>query len=123
MDAKDLPILRRQYHGCWWPGDIRSQVISSHGIDLVILEYSGLSIKNNLFVPGDPIYVSVILVKISSTNPLVPDVTKPSPESILTFHQCSVMVHWMFFMWIYISLYQSWNIFENTCTRQPSDGQ
>ena len=28
-----------QYHGCWWPGDTRSQVIISHGIDLV--GYSG----------------------------------------------------------------------------------
>ena len=24
-----------QYHGCWWPGDVRSQVISSHGNDLI----------------------------------------------------------------------------------------
>ena len=33
---KDLCILLSQYHGCWWPGDTRSQGISSHDIDLVI---------------------------------------------------------------------------------------
>ena len=25
--------LHDQYHGCWWPGDARSQGVSSHGID------------------------------------------------------------------------------------------
>ena len=34
-----------QYHDCWWPGDIRSQGISRHGIDLVLHEYSGFSTK------------------------------------------------------------------------------
>ena len=28
-------ILHNQYHGCWCPGDVRSQGISSHDIDLV----------------------------------------------------------------------------------------
>ena len=32
---KDLPILHSQCHGCWCPGDARSQDISSHDIDLV----------------------------------------------------------------------------------------
>ena len=32
-----------QYHGCWCPGDKRSQGISTHGIDLIFLEYSSLS--------------------------------------------------------------------------------
>ena len=35
----DQFILRSQYHGCW----LRRQVISSHGIVLVLLEYPGLS--------------------------------------------------------------------------------
>ena len=30
-------------HGCWCPGDTRSQGISSNGIDLIFLEYSGFS--------------------------------------------------------------------------------
>ena len=29
----------------WWPGDTKSQGISSHGIDLVILEYSSFSTR------------------------------------------------------------------------------
>ena len=31
---QDLHILHSQYHGCWCPGDVRSQGISSHDIDL-----------------------------------------------------------------------------------------
>ena len=38
MEDKDMIILYNQYHGCWWPGDTRSQGISRHGIDLVCLE-------------------------------------------------------------------------------------
>ena len=34
---KDLHILYGQYHGCWCPGDIRSQDISSYDIDRVKL--------------------------------------------------------------------------------------
>ena len=37
--SKDLPVLHSQYHGCWWPGD----VISSHGINLVVPKYPSLS--------------------------------------------------------------------------------
>ena len=39
-------IMHNQYHGCWWSGVPRSQVISSHGIHLVIPEYSGFSTKS-----------------------------------------------------------------------------
>ena len=28
-----------QYHGCWWPGSVHCQVISSHGIDLWHCQY------------------------------------------------------------------------------------
>ena len=38
-------IPLNQYHGCWWPGDVRSQGIRSHGANLVIPEYSGFSIS------------------------------------------------------------------------------
>ena len=34
-EDKDLPILHNQYHGCWCPGDARSQGINNHDIDLV----------------------------------------------------------------------------------------
>ena len=37
---KDSCILYSQYHGCRCPGDTRSQGTSSHGIDLVVPEYS-----------------------------------------------------------------------------------
>ena len=30
--------LHNQYHGCWWPGNARSQGISSYGIDLDTLK-------------------------------------------------------------------------------------
>ena len=28
-----VPFIHNQYHGCWWPGDGRSQNISSRGTD------------------------------------------------------------------------------------------
>ena len=44
---KDLFILHSQYHGCWCPGDARSQGISSQGIGVVIPEYSDISTQNH----------------------------------------------------------------------------
>ena len=43
--TRTLHILHSQYHGCWWLGYGRSQGISSHGFDLVILECSSFSIR------------------------------------------------------------------------------
>ena len=37
---QDLSMNWRQHQCWWWPGDERSQGISSHGNDLVCLEYS-----------------------------------------------------------------------------------
>ena len=31
-----------QYHGCWWPGDTRSQGINNHCIDTACPKYSGI---------------------------------------------------------------------------------
>ena len=45
MEDKNPPILHTQYQGCWCPGDASCQDISSHDIDLAILEYSDLSIR------------------------------------------------------------------------------
>ena len=34
-ENKHRSFIQSQYHGCWWPGDTRSQsIISSHGTDL-----------------------------------------------------------------------------------------
>ena len=44
-EHKNPFILHIQYNVCWCPGNARSQGMSKHGIDLVILEYSGLSIR------------------------------------------------------------------------------
>ena len=38
---QELTFLHRQYHGCWCPGDARSQVISNHYIDYVEPELFG----------------------------------------------------------------------------------
>ena len=42
---KTMTCLSRmgQYCCCWWPGDAKSQGISSHGIDWFLLEYSSFS--------------------------------------------------------------------------------
>ena len=38
-------IQHCQYCGCWWLGDERSQDISNHGIDVVLLENSDLKTR------------------------------------------------------------------------------
>ena len=40
-----LHILWCQYHSCWCPGDLRSQGIIRHGINLQNLDYSISGIK------------------------------------------------------------------------------
>ena len=45
LKDKNPFILHCQYHGSWWPGDTRIQGISSHAIDLILLEYSSFSIR------------------------------------------------------------------------------
>ena len=45
LSETDLFILHSQCHCCWWPGDARSQGISSHGITLDLPEYSGFSTR------------------------------------------------------------------------------
>ena len=39
MEDRVVFMLWNQYHGFWWPGDTRSQCISSHCIDQALLEY------------------------------------------------------------------------------------
>ena len=46
-------LFYSQYHGCWWLGDTNSQRISNHGIELVLLEYSGLSTRRVKKKKGD----------------------------------------------------------------------
>ena len=50
LEDTDPFILHIQYHGCWCPGDARSQGINSHGIDLVILESSVSTPKGLKFI-------------------------------------------------------------------------
>ena len=38
------PFINSQYHGCWWPGNMRSQDMSSLGIDLVICIHLNLTL-------------------------------------------------------------------------------
>ena len=38
-----LPILYCQYHACWYPGDLRSQGISRHGIDQISQNIASLA--------------------------------------------------------------------------------
>ena len=49
MEGKTPFVFHGQYHGCWWPGDVRSQDIINHGIDLVYMEYSILCTREDYF--------------------------------------------------------------------------
>ena len=31
-----IPVQHNQYHGCWWPGSLRRQDISTHDIDYIL---------------------------------------------------------------------------------------
>ena len=48
MEDKDLFILYRLYHGCWYPGDTRGKRMSDHAIDLVVPDCSGFSIRGGV---------------------------------------------------------------------------
>ena len=96
-----LLMLYNEYHGCWWPDDARSQVISSHGVDLVILEYFSFNIKgltysyfmeqiitklNSWPMANWRHMTTEIWVNICSGNGLLPSGNKPLPEPMLIYH-------------------------------------
>ena len=45
LKTKHLLSQDSQCYGCWWPGDARSQDISSYGIDLVVLQYCSFNTR------------------------------------------------------------------------------
>ena len=54
---KDSVVLYNQYQGSWWLGDTITHGISSHGIDIVLLEYPGRSTSRiNSLWPSDTIW-------------------------------------------------------------------
>ena len=64
MEDKKPLILHSQYHGCWWPGDARSQGISNNSIDIVMPKYSWhrlifhmgipISVRQQLYIGSPP---------------------------------------------------------------------
>ena len=81
QEHKALCILHCQYHGCWNPGDTRSQSISSHSIDLDCPEYAGLSTKkvtsleNLCFSVTNSIWKTVVNFRTPLSN-LIPSLEK-----------------------------------------------
>ena len=57
-------VLHSQYHGCSWPGHARSQSISNHNIDLVLLEYIALNICGP-FLPEASFGLRVLSLPVS----------------------------------------------------------
>ena len=47
-----LSLLYCQYHPCWCPGDLRSQGINRHGIDLEYKLEKSLASKELIHLPG-----------------------------------------------------------------------
>ena len=62
-------ILQNQSHGCWYPGEARSQDISSHGIDPFLPEYSRSSTRRVTFFFHFQ-YTSTFCVELAT--PLIP---------------------------------------------------
>ena len=46
LSDNNIPFSHSQCHGCWCPGDARSQGINNNGIDLVLPEQSSLSTRS-----------------------------------------------------------------------------
>ena len=68
-------FTKSQYHGCWWPGNTRSQVINSHDINLNPGEYYSISTRgvNDLTHWGRVKHICVSnLTIIGSDNGLSP---------------------------------------------------
>ena len=54
-------ILHNQYCGCWLPGDLMSQAISSHGIDLFLLEYSALNTRRFVMSIQEGLIITLLI--------------------------------------------------------------
>ena len=56
-------FVHSQYHGCWWPGDARSQDISSHCIGLVCPDDSSFSTRRvNVLIIWNKNYQSIFQI-------------------------------------------------------------
>ena len=64
MEDRDMFIRYDQYHGCWNTGDIRSQCIGGHGIDLFLPQIMSKIFRLELepgMVEGDyPLKISYV---------------------------------------------------------------
>ena len=85
-----LGNLHSQYHGCWWPGNKRSQYINSNVIDLVSPRYP-VSLLTHL--PVDK--MAVIYQKTS----------KFSWMKMLEFR---LKIHWNLFLRVQLTISQHW---------------
>ena len=69
MGAKDMFIWYSQYHCRWWPVNQRGWGISSHGVDLVILEYSSITstgVNNTSYIFYEKFYEDWDIVMINA---------------------------------------------------------
>ena len=53
QEDKNVASIQGQYRVCWWPGDARSQDISSNNIARILSEHSGLSTDCHITGKGD----------------------------------------------------------------------
>ena len=102
-------IQHGQYHGCWWPDDAKSQGISSHGIALVLLEYSRLaSDVLNLYMPNcfeKQIHKSVSYHSSPITiyiDDLVQDCSNSSALAMELLQSCAKPLIWQW--WLKVSI-------------------
>ena len=91
--TKDLLILLIQYHGCWCPGDTRSQGISSHGIDPNLLEYSCLA-PDELTTPWACSYSSSSSLNIHVITTVVTDLATITWRGWNKDYQTSSYLNW-----------------------------
>ena len=70
VEHKQLCILHIQYHGYWWPDDVRSKGISSLGVDLITQEYSAFTTRRvkKFLVIYDLIIIITVNLKINTRS-------------------------------------------------------
>ena len=79
-ERQDLFILHSENQGCWWPGNARSQGISSHGIGLIHLECANIH-KTMVMPAGDQ---AAIWSRASA---------EPNPELLHSWWPCDTISH------------------------------
>ena len=123
VECKDQFTLHSQSHGCWWPGSLCRQGISSHGIDLILQTYIIFSpTRVNDFAEtsgwSDKVFPSRMTKKKHIAELiyiiLSPKCNLPSPwQDLLAWTETSCIYNQWLVLWIWKMAWKKINISQN----------